>query len=415
MTEVSLSRRQALAAGAAALAAPALHVLPAQAQGGQIKIGAILSASGGLANFVPPIRAGIMLAIEEINAQGGVLDGQRLVLVEADDQTNPQVGVQVATRLVQAENVPVIIGPMGSGIVIATANAVTIPAGVPIISPSATAPAVSALNDNDTVFRTAVPDGLQGAVLGRVTKARGLDRVAVIAINNDYGRGLAGAFQAGFERHGGTVTASQNFEIDRPSYRAELQTLAGRGNPQALLVIAYPGSGGITILRNAIENGFFSRFILPDGMRDQSVIDAVGAQALAGTFGTAPGSAASPERRAAYVEAFRRANPTLDPAGAFVAQAYDAVYVAALAIQKAGRAERAAIRAALREVANPPGEVVGPGEWAKAKAALAAGRAIDYEGASGPVNFNETGDAEGKIEVWEVREGRIATVETVAS
>ncbi|MFN3288611.1 MAG: hypothetical protein ACK40H_09185, partial [Sphingomonadaceae bacterium] len=68
-----------------------------------------------------------------------------------------------------------------SGITIAVANAVTIPAGVPIISPSATAPAVSDLNDNDTVFRTAVPDGLQGAVLGRITKARGIDRVAVMA------------------------------------------------------------------------------------------------------------------------------------------------------------------------------------------------------------------------------------------
>jgi branched-chain amino acid transport system substrate-binding protein len=78
-----------------------------------------------------------------------------------------------------------------------------------------------------------------------------------------------------------------------------------------------------------------------------------------------PASAASPERRAAYVEAVRRANPTLDPAGAFVAQADDAAYVAALAIQKAGRADRAAIRVALRQVANAPGEVVGPGEWAK--------------------------------------------------
>jgi branched-chain amino acid transport system substrate-binding protein len=416
MTAFRLSRRQALAAGAAALAAPAvLASAPAAAQGAPIRIGAILSASGGLANFVPPIRAGINLAIAEINAAGGVLAGQPLALVEADDQTNPQVGVQVATRLVQAENVPVIIGPMGSGILIATANAVTIPAGVPIISPSATAPAISTLADNDTVFRTAVPDGLQGAVLGRITKARGVDRVAVMALNNDYGRGLAGAFQAAFERHGGTVTASQNFEADRPSYRAELQTLAGRGNPQALLVIGYPGSGGITILRNAVENAFFSRFILPDGMRDQAVVQAVGAAQMANTFGTAPGSAASPERRAAYVEAFRRANPTLDPAGAFVAQAYDAAYVAALAIQKAGRADRAAIRTALRQVANPPGEVVGPGEWAKAKAALTAGREVDYEGASGPVNFNEAGDAEGKIEVWAVQDGRIATVETVAS
>ena len=105
----------------------------------------------------------------------------------------------------------------------------------------------------------------------------------------------------------------------------------------------------------------------------------------------------------------------MDPAGAFVAQAYDAAYVAALAIQKAGRADRAAIRAALREVANPPGEVVGPGEWAKARALIAQGAAINYEGASGPVDFNEAGDAQGRIEVWEIRDGRIATVENVSA
>lgn len=411
MTTLPLNRRALLAAGAAAATLP----LPVRAQEGQVRIGAILSASGGLAAFVPPIRAGIMLALEEINAAGGVLNGQRLTLVEADDQTNPQVGVSVATRLVQADNVPIIIGPMASGILIATANAVTIPAGVPIISPSATAPAISALADNDTVFRTAVPDGLQGAVLGRIVKARGIERAAVMAINNDYGRGLAAAFQAAFERHGGSVTATQNFEENRPSYRAELQTLAGRGNPQALVLIAYPGSGGNTILRNAVENAFFHRFVLTDGMRDQAVVQAVGAQPLAGTFGTAPGTAAAPERRAAYEAAFRRANPAMDPAGAFVAQAYDAAYVAALAIQKAGRADRAAIRAALREVANPPGEAVGPGEWAKARGLLAQGAAVNYEGASGPVDFNAAGDAQGRIEVWEIRDGRIATVENVSA
>lgn len=410
MTLLPMTRR-------AMLAATAVATLPfnlARAQGGTVKIGAILSASGGLAGFVPPIRAGIMLAINEINEAGGVLNGQRLELAEADDQTNPQVGVQVATRLVQADSVPVIIGPMASGITIAVANAVTIPAGVPIISPSATAPAISELADNDTVFRTAVPDGLQGAVLGRITKARGIERAAVMAVNNDYGRGLAAAFQMSFQAAGGTVTATQNFEENRPSYRAELSTLAGRGNPQALVLIAYPASGGTTILRNAIENGFFGRFVLTDGMRNQQVVQAVGARPLAGSFGTAPGSAAAPAQRERYEQAFRRTNPAMDPAGAFVAQSYDATWVAALAIQKAGSADRAAIRAALREVSGEPGETVGPGDWAKARQVLGAGGAVNYEGASGPIDFNAAGDARGRIEVWDIADGRINTIENVS-
>ncbi|GGG35930.1 branched-chain amino acid ABC transporter substrate-binding protein [Caldovatus sediminis] len=410
MIQLALGRRAALVLGAGGLAWPAVG----RAQSEPVRIGAILSASGGLAAFTPPIRAGIGLALEEVNAAGGLLGGRRLQLVEADDQTNPQVAVSVATRLVQADNVSAIIGPMASGITIAVANAVTVPAGVPIISPSATAPAVSQIQDNDTVFRTAVPDDLQGQVLARVVRERGIERAAVMAINNDYGRGLANAFSTSFQARGGTVTASQNFEENRPSYRAELQTLAGRGGPQALVLIAYPASGGNTILRNAIENAFFTRFVLTDGMRDQSVVEAVGARPLAGSIGTAPGSAATPEQRAKYEAAFRRANPNLDPGGAFVAQAYDAAYVIALAIQRAGSAERAAIRAAIREVANAPGEVVGPGEFARARDLLARGAAINYEGASGPIEFNQHGDAQGRIEVWEIQDGRIVTIANVS-
>lgn len=410
MASFTLGRRAALALGAAPLFLPAV----ARAQAEPVRIGAILSASGGLAAFVPPIRAGIVLAIEEINAAGGVLNGRRLQLAEADDQTNPQVGVTVATRLVQAENVAAIIGPMASGITIAVANAVTIPAGVPIVSPSATAPAVSGLNDNDTVFRTAVPDGLQGQVLARIVREKGIERVAIMAVNNDYGRGLTGAFSEAFQGRGGTVTATQNFEENRPSYRAELQTLAGRGNPQALLLIAYPASGGNTILRNSIENGFFQRFIGTDGMRGQPVVDQVGARPLEGFFGTAPGSAASPERRSAYEAAYRRANANLDPGAAFVAQAYDAAYVIALAIQAAGNADRAAIRGALRGAASAPGEVVGPGEFARARQILQGGGQVNYEGASGPVEFNAAGDAQGRIEHWEVQGGRVTAVAQLA-
>ncbi|MCX7371996.1 MAG: ABC transporter substrate-binding protein [Alphaproteobacteria bacterium] len=405
-----IPRRAALLAAPATLAAPGL----ARAQADAVRLGVILSATGGLAAFVPPIRAGIVLAFEEINAAGGVLNGRRLQMIEADDQTNPQAGVTAATRLVQAESVAGIIGPMASGITIAVANAVTVPAGVPIISPSATAPAVSQINDNDTVFRTAVPDGLQGQVLARLVREAGIERVAIMAVNNDYGRGLSGSFTTAFQGRGGRVTGAQNFEENRPSYRAELQTLAGRDNPQALVLIGYPASGGNTILRNSIENGFFQRYIGTDGMRDQSVVDQVGARQLEGMFGTGPGSAATPERRAAYEAAFRRANAAMDPGAAFVAQAYDAAYLFALAIQSAGSADRAAIRGALRNVANAPGEVVGPGEFARARTLLAAGTKVNYEGASGPVEFNATGDAQGRVEHWRVVGGRLQSVAQLA-
>lgn len=399
-----------LAAGALAFST----ALPAAAQ--EIRIGGVFSYTGGLGALGPRIRDGARLAIDEVNRAGGVLNGQRLALVDADDQTNPQVAVDVGTRLVQVEKVSALIGAMASGSTIPVANSVTIPNGVVQISPSSTAPAISALKDNDFVFRTAVPDGLQGMVIAREARARGVDRIAIMAINSAYGNGLMNAIRENFTRLGGTVTSAANFEGDRPSYRAELATAAGAGNPQALVVVGYPANGGNTILRQALENGFFKNFILPDGMRDPTVVREIGAKNLAGTWGTAPASTAE----AALQERFRtayRAFSKEDPTQAFVAESYDAAMLIALAIQQAGSADRTAIRDALRRVANGPGERVGPGEFARAKDLISKGTKINYEGASGPVEFDTNGDVQGRIGVWTVRQdsGEIVTEKTVGA
>jgi branched-chain amino acid transport system substrate-binding protein len=399
-----------LVAGALTLAS----AIPAAAQ--DIRIGGVFSYTGGLGALGPRIRDGARLAIDEVNRAGGVLNGQRLALVDADDQTNPQVAVDVATRLVQVEKVSALIGAMASGSTIPVANSVTIPNGVVQISPSSTAPAISALKDNDFVFRTAVPDGLQGQVIAREARARGVERIAIMAINSAYGNGLMNAVRENFTRLGGTVTSATNFEGDRPSYRAELATAAGAGNPQALVVVGYPANGGNTSLRQALENGFFKNFILPDGMRDPTVVKEIGAKNLSGSWGTAPASTAE----AALQERFRTAYRSFskeDPTQAFVAESYDAAMLIALAIQQAGSADRTAIRDALRRVANGPGERVGPGEFARAKDLISRGTKVNYEGASGPVEFDASGDVQGRIGVWTVRadSGEIVTEKTMGA
>lgn len=405
------SRRFVMLSAVAAVAVMSGAPVGAQAQ--DVKIGAVLSVTGGLAPFAPAITAAARLAVDEINAAGGVLGGRRIALVEADDQTNPQVAQTVATRLVQVENVAALVGPLTSSNVLAVAQAVTIPAGVPLVSPSATSPAISPLDDKDTVFRTVTPDGLQGRVLARTTRERGVTRVAAMVVNNDYGRGLQANFVAAFQELGGTITSATNFEENRASYRAELATAAGSGNPEALLLIGYPASGGNTILRQALENGFFNRFIMTDGMRDGSVIQTIGPQNLANSFGTSGGSAAPAETLKKYQDAYRAKNASLDPMGAFAPQMYDAVMTVALAIQKAGSTDRAAIARALREVANGPGEVVGPGDFAKARDAIAAGRKVNYDGASGPIEYDAAGDAAGAIDIWSVKGGAITVDATV--
>ncbi|TAD87776.1 MAG: amino acid ABC transporter substrate-binding protein [Alphaproteobacteria bacterium] len=391
-----ITRRAAVIAGAALLVAAGQ---PVQAQ--DVKLGAILSATGGLARFVPPIRDGIRAAIEDVNANGGILNGRRVVLVEGDDQTTPQGAVEAANRLVNLEQVPAIVGPLGSGMLLAAANSVTIGAGVVLMSPSATNPSITGLADNDTVFRVVGGDDFQGKVLAKIARDRGLTRVAVMAEATDYARGFVQHFVPEFQRRGGTVTQNMVVESNRASYRSELAT-AAQGNPQALVLIAYPQSGGTTITRQALEGGFFDTFVMSEGTREGAFVREVGAANLAKSFGTAsaepPTDAGALER---YTAVYRRVSQA-DPNAPFVRQAYDAAMILLLAMEAAKSTDRAAIKAAIRTVSNGPGEVVGPGEWARAKQLIAAGTKINYQGISGNHEFDAAGDVAGYVGIWSV-------------
>jgi branched-chain amino acid transport system substrate-binding protein len=131
-----------------------------------------------------------------------------------------------------------------------------------------------------------------------------------------------------------------------------------------------------------------------DGMFDVSVIEQIGADNLKGNLMIT--QAASDPENASYqlfAKAFEKTG--MDPAAPYASHGYDATFLIALAIEKVGAADRTKISAALREVANAPGEVILPGEWEKAKALIAEGKDINYEGASGPVDFDANGDVAG--------------------
>ncbi len=367
-----------------------------------IRIGGAIPTTGPLQVYGEAIVRALQLAVEEINSQGGVL-GRELELVVADTATNPQVGVEAAKRLVAVDGAVALIGALSSGVTIPIATTVAAVEGVPQISPASTSPVITTLEDRGFLFRTTPSDALQGRILGRLVAERGLGRVAVIYVNNDYGKGLAEAFAAAYP---GEVTASVAYEEKQASYRAELQRAAA-GDPEALVMIAYPGDG-IPMLRQALEEGFFTRFVFTDGMKAQEVVDAIGAP-LEGAFGTAP--TGDPEAEAA--QRFRRAYEARFgelPPQPFMDSAYDALYLLALAIERAGSTDGTAIRDALHRVAGPPGERILPGAWTKAREILAGGGEVDYEGAAGPQDFDAHGDVPGLYEQWEIRDGAIVTV-----
>lgn len=360
-----------------------------------VKVGALMGITGPLANFIPPILNAAKLAEADINAGGGILGGEKFTLVVSDGQAAAQPSVDAASKLVNLENVAAIMGGLSSGATVAAANAVSIPNKVLQLSPTATTPVMTDMQDDDYVFRIVPSDNYQGQVLARIVLDEGINKVAVAYVNNDYGVGIAGTFKDAYEALGGSVTAYEKHEDKKNSYRGELATLASSG-AEALVVIAYAGGSGAKIVKQSLENGFFDRFIGTDGLRDDLLIEQVGADALATSFFSAPTSPADNPVAGPFHERFDEAYGEGSDKP-FVDQSYDATMLIALAIEKAGSTDRTAVRDALREVSNAPGEVILPGEWEKAVQLIAAGTDINYEGVSGQHEFDDAGDVSGYI------------------
>ncbi|MGE3831698.1 MAG: ABC transporter substrate-binding protein [Parvibaculaceae bacterium] len=364
------------------------------AQAADTKIGLLMDITGPIASFIPPLQNAANLAIKQVNEQGGLLDGQAIA-VYGDTTGSAQAAVDAAGKLVNVENVPVIMGALMSGTTISAANAVSIPAGIVQISPTATAPAMSDIADNDLLFRLVPSDNYQGAVLAKIVLDEGVKKVAVTYVNNDYGVGIGTTFIDAFKAAGGEVVAAEKHEEKKNSYRSELATLS-KGGAEALVVIAYAGDSGTTIVKQAIEGGLFTRFIGTDGLRDDALIKEVGADALKDSFFSSPTSPEDNPAQKTLHDAFN-AEYKEGADKAFVDQTYDATFLAMLAVEKAGSADKAKISKALREVASAPGEKIGPGEWAKAKALIKEGKDIDYDGAGGAYEFDAKGDVTGYI------------------
>ncbi len=381
-----------------------ISVLGAEA----IKIGALMSLTGPLGPYGPPIVNGAKLAVDQINAAGGIL-GHPLKLIVMDTATNPDVGRDAARKLVELDQVPAIIGALSSGVTLA-ASSVTIPAGVVLMSPASTSPGLTALNDNDYVFRTVVSDAMQGGVLARLALLLGYKKVSVIYVNNAYGKGLDVAFKKSFEAFPDrSVIAEVAYEENKPSYRGEVAKVM-EGNPDAILFISYPVDGNKQIVE-AVEAGYKGNFLFSDGMKGEGVAPGPACQAagkpgpIEGAFGTAAGAPKVAVAAQFNKDFAAKFGPTSVP---YNTQAYDAVAVIALAAARAiahGQpVTGATIRDNLRAIANPPGEVVTYNEFAKAFQLIKAGKAINYEGVSGPVDFDKAGDmAQGVIEVWKIQ------------
>ena len=389
-----------LAAAAAVLAAtPALAA--------DVTVGILGDLTGPIESLAPPIVAGAQLAFDQVNAQGGILGGGKLTVVTGDSACDPSVAGPAADKLVNTDKVTAIVGAFCTGATIGAATAAGIPGGVVQISPSASAPALTTLEDNDLVFRTTPSDAFQGVKLADLLIQKGVKEVALTYVNNDYGKGLADVFKAQYAKIGGTVTADVSHEDSKADYRAELGTLAGAGT-QNLVIIAYASGSAHTILQQAVEAGDFTTYIGVDGVIGDELLTGIDPAALNGhLFATRAGAYAG---AAADIYKKLATDAGLAPDATYAPQAYDAAFLLALAIEKNGTADRAGLSKALRDVATAPGEKIQPGEWKKAVELIKAGTDIDYEGAGGPAEFDAAGDVNGVIVEVDVTDGKFVEV-----
>jgi len=388
---------------------PAAGRTPSGGEGGALKLGLLFPFTGDLSDFGPAFLNAATLAIEEINAAGGV-NGQPIQFVQADDGTNPQQAVEEARRLIDVEGVHVIIGPAASGVTLQVVESVTAPERILVVTSSATSPALTDANDNDYLFRVPISDAAQGVIHAELAREQNLDNICTMYINNAYGQGLSEEFTKAFEAAGGTVTAQVSHEEQQTTYASEL---AQCGDATTLIAMSYPETAGV-YLREAVEQDLFEHYQFVDGTKSDEMFAQLGWENFEGQYGTAPGAldrATGDAFNQKYQERFNE-----DPARLpFLRETYDAIYAVALAAQKAGSTDSTAIRDALREIANPPGETINPGEegWAAALEALEAGEDIDYDGASSAVNWDENGDIlVGAIEIWKIENGAIVVEDT---
>ena len=373
-----------------------------------IKVGTLMAQTGPLKEYGPPIKDGAVLAGKQMAAASFEIEW-----FHEDSETNPAPATNAAKKLVNINGVVAIVGALSSGVTLAVGESVTIPNNVILISPASTNPLMTFLpadEGKDFLFRTCPSDALQGVVAGKLAASYN-KTVSILYVNNAYGQGLSEVFTESFAKYGGKVLAAvPHDEKAAESYTAELKK-ALAGNPDRLLVYSYPEHAKV-YLKEAVEFYKYGRFLFCDGTKSEDLVEVLGAKRLEGQKGTAPGTVGG--------DAFNKFNEFYKaefgrlPPKPFITNAYDGAAVIGLAAYAAkvkGLPLTAKnIRDHMRAVANPPGEVVIPGEFEKAFGLLKAGKAINYEGAAGSVDFDKHGDVVTPIEIWQYQGGKLVTI-----
>ena len=374
---------------------------------GTVKFGTLVPQSGDLQNIVESLATPIQMAIDEINEAGGLLGGD-VEIVPGDDGTNANVAQTTYDKLLNTDQVDVIIGPAPSPVAVNMVETFATDR-IPVCSGSTTSAALTGQGDG-FFFRTAPADKFQGPALATLIQGDGHSQVAIIARNDDYGKGFAESLAGGLEEGGSTVTETVLYDPESGSgYDADVQK-ALDSNPDAVAVLGYNDDGAQIV--NAMIGKGAGPSEMPtytgDGMQSSTfatTVDESDPSKVSGIKGTAP--AAAPEGiEHPFLAAF--AETGVDTI--FSSYYYDCTILMGLAIMAADSEDGADIAEAF--ASNLEGENDCQ-TFKECSDLLKEGKTIHYRGASN--NF-ETWDVmepgNGVYDVWMYDdEGAVASVE----
>ena len=304
------------------------------ASGDVIKIGANLELSGAVATYGASINDGAKLAIEEINAAGGI-DGKKIEYIPVDNKSETAEATSAATRLAEQEKVVAMLAPATSGNSVATVQ-IANQHKVPMVTGSGTAPNVTVNEDgsvNEYAFRTCFIDPFQGTVAANfATNEIGAKNVAIYADNaSDYAKGLAASFKETVEANGATVVIEEAYVAKDVDFKSTLTNIKSK-NPDFIFIPGYYEEVGL-IVKQARELGIDVPLMGADGWDSPTLVELAGADALNNTYITNHYSSEDPDATIQkFVEAFKAEYN--EAPNAFHALGYDSIYFIVDAIKR---------------------------------------------------------------------------------
>ena len=347
---------------------------------GVLTIGTLLPETGDLAFLGPPEFAGAELAIQDINAAGGVLDADVTLINGDSGDTNTDIANQTTDRLLN-EGVDAIIGAASSGVSFTVIDKIT-GANVIHFSPANTSPDFTDYDDNGLYFRTAPSDVLQGQVLSDLILAEGAESVGLLARQDPYGEGLLNFTVAPLTESGAEVTNEVVYDPAAENFDPEVGEIVD-ADPDAIVLIGFEESA--QILTAMFEQGLDEKAIyLVDGNIGNALGENFTGDVLEGIKGTLP----SAELGDDFKDLLLEVDPDLEDFS-YSAETYDAVVITALAAAVAGTDDPVAVAAEINGVTKEGTKCT---SFEECKELAEAGEDIDYDGYGGPYEFGDAGE-----------------------